>query len=178
MNTRHESANQHLYNADLSDKRVLIVDRHPPARDSLRLMLANLGITKVHGAGSSQEVLRQARGNTFDIILSDYMLEDGRDGQQLLEELRLQKLVPLSTVFIIVTSERGYHNVVGVAELAPDDYLIKPFTADQLQLRLGKALFRKHDLGQILRNMDNGAYQKALTACNEYIEGGGQFLVE
>ena len=178
MNTRREAASQHLYQADLTDKRVLIVDRHPPARDSMRLMLANLGITKVHGAGSSQEVLRQARGNTFDIILSDYMLEDGRDGQQLLEELRLQKLVPLSTVFIIVTSERSYHNVIGVAELAPDDYLVKPFTADQLQQRLGRALFRKNDLGPILRNMDNGAYQKALTACNEYIEGGGQFLVD
>lgn len=178
MANRNESAHQHLYSADLSDKRVLIVDRHPAARDSLRLMLANLGITKVHGAGSSQEVLRQARGNTFDIIFSDYMLEDGRDGQQLLEELRLQKLVPLSTVFMIVTSERGYHNVIGVAELAPDDYLIKPFTGDQLQARLGKALFRKNEIAQILRNMDNGAYQKALTACNDYIEAGGEFIVD
>lgn len=178
MANRNESAHQHLYSADLSEKRVLIVDRHPAARDSLRLMLANLGITKVHGAGSSQEVLRQARGNTFDIIFSDYMLEDGRDGQQLLEELRLQKLVPLSTVFMIVTSERGYHNVIGVAELAPDDYLIKPFTGDQLQARLGKALFRKNEMAQILRNMDNGAYQKALTACNDYIEAGGEYIVD
>ena len=178
MTSRSESAQNHLYSADLSDKRVLIVDRHPMARDALRLMLANLGITKVHGAGSSQEVLRQARGNTFDVIFSDYMLEDGRDGQQLLEELRLQKLVPLSTVFIIVTSERGYHNVIGVAELAPDDYLVKPFTAEQLQGRLAKALYRKNDIAQILRSMDSGAYQKALTACNDYIEAQGEFLID
>ena len=178
MSTRNESAQNHLFSANLTDKRVLIVDRHSMARDALRLMLANLGITKVHGAGSSQEVLRQARGNTFDVIFSDYMLEDGRDGQQLLEELRLQKLVPLSTVFIIVTSERGYHNVMGVAELAPDDYLVKPFTADQLQVRLGKALFRKNDIALILRNMDSGAYQKALIACNDYIEAGGEFLTD
>jgi DNA-binding response OmpR family regulator len=44
--------------------------------------------------------------------------------------LRQQHLVRLSTVFIIITSERTYHNVVSVAELAPDDYLIKPFTAE------------------------------------------------
>lgn len=178
MATRSESAQQHLYSADFTDKRVLIVDRHPPARDAMRLMLANLGITKVHGAGSSVEVLRQARANTFDIILSDYQLEDGRDGQQLLEELRLQKLVPLSTVFLIVTSERGYHNVIGVAELAPDDYLVKPFTADQLQVRLGKAMYRKHDIAQILRSMDSGAYQKALAACNDYVERNGEFLTD
>ena len=178
MATRSESAHQHLFSADLSDKRVLTVDRHAPARDAMRLMLANLGITKVHGAGSSQEVLRQARANTFDIILSDYMLEDGRDGQQLLEELRLQKLVPLSTVFIIVTSERGSQNVIGVAELAPDDYLVKPFTADQLQIRLAKALHRKHDIAQILRNMDSGAYLQALAACTDYLQGHGEFIID
>jgi len=178
MALRHDAAQDHLYRADLSDKRVLVVDRHAPARDAMRLMLANLGITKVHGAGSSLEVLRQARASTFDIILSDYMLEDGRDGQQLLEELRLQKLVPLSTVFIIVTSERGYHNVLGVAELAPDDYLVKPFTADQLQARLGKALFRKNDIAQILRSMDTGAYLKALVACDDYLQGEGDFVTD
>ena len=178
MATRSESAHQHLFSADLSDKRVLTVDRHAPARDAMRLMLANLGITKVHGAGSSQEVLRQARANTFDIILSDYMLEDGRDGQQLLEELRLQKLVPLSTVFIIVTSERGSQNVIGIAELAPDDYLVKPFTADQLQVRLAKALHRKHELAPILRNMDSGAYLKALTGCTDYLQGQGEFTID
>lgn len=72
----------------LTKKRVLIVDRHPPARDSLRLMLSALGVTAVHGAGSSAEVIRQVKGNRFDIVLSDFILDDGRDGQQLLEELR------------------------------------------------------------------------------------------
>jgi CheY-like chemotaxis protein len=68
----------------LSKKRVLIVDRHSPARDSLRLMLGALGVTAVHGAGNSAEVIRQVKGNRFDIILSDFVLDDGRDGQQLL----------------------------------------------------------------------------------------------
>jgi DNA-binding response OmpR family regulator len=178
MSPLDESAKQHLFNADLSDKRVLIVDRHPPARDALRMMLGNLGITKVHGAGSGQEVLRQTAGNAFDIILSDYMLEDGRDGQQLLEELRLQRLVPLSTIFIVVTGERNYRNVVGVAELTPDDYLIKPFTTEQLLTRLGRALYRKDRLARILRNLDAGAYQLALSACDELIGHANEFLLE
>lgn len=178
MSLFDESAKQHMFNADLSDKRVLIVDRNSPARDALRMMLSNLGITKVHGAGSAQEVLRQARANTFDVILSDYMLDDGRDGQQMLEELRLQKLVPLSTIFMVVTSERGYQNVVGVAELTPDDYLVKPFTAEQLHTRLGKALYRKDQLARILRSLDAGALQAALLACNELIDNNGEFFLD
>lgn len=173
-----ESARNHLYSSDLSALRVLIVDRHAAARDALRIMLSNLGIAKVQGAGSSIEVLRLAKSGSFDVILSDYVLEDGRDGQQLLEELRLQKLIPLSTVFIIVTSERAYHNVVGVAELTPDDYLVKPFTAEKLNNRLGRALFRKSELSRALRYVDAGSYAKALAACDELIAGDGSFTLD
>ena len=70
---------------ELPQKRVLIVDRFPAARDALRTMLSTLGITSVAGAGNSVEVLRQVRAANFDIILSDYVLDDGRDGQQFLE---------------------------------------------------------------------------------------------
>lgn len=154
----------------LTKKRVLIVDRHSPARDSLRLMLAALGVTAVHGAGNSAEVIRQVNANRFDIILSDFVLDDGRDGQQLLEELRHAHLIPLSTVYLIITSERGHANVVALAELAPDDYLIKPFTADQLQIRLVKAIYKKHVLRKIYEQIERGALQEAIVACDRVIQ--------
>jgi len=154
----------------LTKKRVLIVDRHSPARDSLRLMLANLGVTAVHGAGNSAEVIRQVKANRFDIILSDFVLDDGRDGQQLLEELRHAHLIPLSTVYLIITSERGYTNVVSLAELAPDDYLIKPFTGEQLQARLIKAIFKKHVLRKVYEQIERGALQEAIAACDRVIQ--------
>ena len=150
----------------LTQKRVLIVDRHPPARDSLRLMLGSLGVTAVHGAGNSAEVIRQVKGKRFDIILSDFILDDGRDGQQLLEELRHTHLIPLSTVYMIITSERSYTNVVALAELAPDDYLIKPFTGEQLQARLIKAIYKKHVLRKIYQHIERGALQEAIAACD------------
>lgn len=154
----------------LTKKRVLIVDRHSPARDSLRLMLGALGVTAVHGAGSSAEVIRQVKGNRFDIILSDFVLDDGRDGQQLLEELRHAHLIPLGTVYMIITSERSYTNVVALAELAPDDYLIKPFTSEQLQARLVRAIYKKHVLRKIYEQIERGALQEAIAACDRVIQ--------
>ena len=156
--------------AELSRQRVLIVDRHPAARDSLRLMLANLGITQVHGAGSAAEVLRQVRNNRFDIVLSDYFLEGERDGQQLLEELRHTHLLPLEAVYLIVTSERSAPNVASLAELTPDDYLIKPFTADLLQSRLVRALYKKRQLRPIHAAMARGDFAEALAACTRLLE--------
>ncbi|MDE2439466.1 MAG: response regulator [Betaproteobacteria bacterium] len=162
----------------LTKKRVLIVDRHPPARDSLRLMLGALGVTAVHGAGNSAEVIRQVKGNRFDIILSDFVLDDGRDGQQLLEELRHAHLIPLSTVYMIITSERSYTNVVALAELAPDDYLIKPFTADQLQSRLVKVIYKKHILHRIYEQIERGALQEAIAACDRVIQQQPSYMYD
>jgi predicted Zn-dependent protease len=157
----------------LASKRALLVDRHPNARSSLRIMLSMLGVTAVHNAGNSVEVIRQVKAHRFDIILSDYILDDGRDGQQLLEELRQQHLIALSTVFMIITSERAYQKVVAVAELAPDDYLIKPFNADQLEGRLMRAIYKKYFFAQVFELLEQGAYADALIAC----ESLGESLV-
>ncbi len=168
----------HSLSKELALKRVLLVDRHASARNSLRMMLSSLDITTVHNAGSTIEVLRQVKANRFDIILSDFILDDGRDGQQLLEELRQQHLISLSTIFIIITSERSYQNVVSVAELGPDDYLIKPFTAEQLQGRLARAVYKKKFFGQVFGHLDNGSFVQALAACEGLIARDGGFLYD
>ena len=163
---------------ELPRMRVLLVDRHASARNTLRMILSTLGISAVHNASNSTEVMRQVKAYSFDIIFADYHLDDGRDGQQLLEELRQQRLISLSTVYMVVTAERGYHNVVSVAELAPDDYLIKPFTADQLQSRLVKALYKKKYFERVFRHLDNGAFNDALAACEALIGKDDQFLYD
>ncbi|EXI91202.1 MAG: Chemotaxis protein CheY [Candidatus Accumulibacter regalis] len=168
----------HKMSKELALKRALLIDRYPNARSSLRIMLSALGVTSVHNAGTSAEVLRQVRIHHFDIILSDYQLEDGRDGQQLLEELRQQRLVALSTVFMLITSERAYHNVVSIAELAPDDYLIKPFTADELHGRLVRALYRKQFFAPLYEHLDNGAFSDALKACQRLLAQESGFLFD
>ena len=150
---------------ELARMRVLLVDRHTTARNSLRIILSTLGVSSVHSAGTTAEVLRQVRAYSFDIILADYHLDDGRDGQQLLEELRHKHLISLGTVYMLITAERGYHNVVSVAELAPDDYLIKPFTGDQLQIRLSRAIYKKRFFERVFEELDNGAYEDALATC-------------
>jgi CheY-like chemotaxis protein len=162
----------------LTQKRVLIVDRHAPARDSLRQLLGVMGVTTVHGAGNSAEVIRQVKAHRFDIILSDFVLDDGRDGQQLLEELRHANLIPLSTVYVIITSERGYTNVVSLAELAPDDYLIKPFTSEQLQARLIKVIYKKYVLRKIYEGIENGALNEAVIACDRVIQQQPNYIYD
>lgn len=166
---------QQTLGKEMSSKRALLIDRYPNARTSLRMMLSAMGIGLIDNAGTSADVFRQLRAHRFDIILSDYLLEDERDSQQLLEELREQHLLPRSTVFIVITSERAYHNVVSVAELAPDDYLIKPFTAHELNVRLARALYKKRFFAKLYEHLDNGAYVEALVTCERLIRQDSGF---
>ena len=168
----------HRVAKDLVRMRVLLVDRHNSARNSMRVILSTLGVKSIHNAGTSAEVLRQVSNNSFDVILADYHLDDGRDGQQLLEELRQKQLVSLTTVYIVITAERAYQNVVSVAEFAPDDYLIKPFTAEQLHVRLAKAVHKKKYFVRVLEHLDKGAFADALAACEGLIGNDDSFLYD
>lgn len=125
------------------DLKFLVIDDQPAARQSLRICAQNMGAFSVEFSVGYQDAIGRIRLRVPDIILCDYMLGDDRSGQQLLEELRRQKLLPDESVFMMVTAEQSYEQVVAAVELAPDDYIIKPFSPDRLQFRLDRALRRK-----------------------------------
>jgi DNA-binding response OmpR family regulator len=148
----------------LAGKRVLIADKNQVTHSVMRDTCYVLGATSVHYAAGSQEVMRAVKQREVQLILCEYLLDDTRDGQRVLEELRTQKLIPLSTIFMMITAERSYKQVVAVAEFAPDDYLIKPFTTEQLRLRLIRANEKKHIFERAYSFLENNQYEEAINA--------------
>lgn len=157
---------------NLKTKSTLIVDDSRAMRDMLRIHLSNLGISQVRMAERISDALREIKERPFDIILCDYHLGDGRNGQQFLEELRSRDLIHLSEVFIMVTSEQKYTNVIAVAEYAPDDYLIKPFVSNALEQRISAAFEKKDALRAIFSAMDAKDFKKAFEECQNYLLQG------
>ena len=129
--------------ADYSKKRFLVIDDQPLAREALRTIAQTVGAFAVEFATNYQDAIYRIRNNVPDIILCDYVLGDGRSGQQLLEELRRFNLLPDETIFMMVTGEQSYEQVVSAVELVPDDYIIKPFSPDKLMLRLDRIMDKK-----------------------------------
>lgn len=164
--------------AEYRGRKVLIVDRHPVVRSMLRDLVATLGVTSIFMAGSSHDVKRHVGSTTFDMIFCDYLLEPHKDGQQLLEELRHTRAIPLSTIFMIVTGERAYQSVVSVAELAPDDYLLKPFTPEHLAQRLHKALEKKHAFRIAHDLIEAGKPGEAIVECEVIARGHSRYLFD
>ncbi|WP_374603211.1 tetratricopeptide repeat protein [Niveibacterium sp.] len=151
----------------VEDLTVLVVENQSNMRTQLRNMLAMCGITKLQAAQSAGTAIRKLRDEVFDIILCEYHLGEGQDGQHFLEDIRNHHLIPLSTLFIMVTGERSYERVVGAAELAPNDYILKPFAPDLLRNRLERALNKREAFMHAWQLIEAGNAADAITACEE-----------
>jgi DNA-binding response OmpR family regulator/Tfp pilus assembly protein PilF len=158
--------------------RALVVDDYPGMRSALKLTLSNFGLSKIQMAGSAPEAISRIQNNQYDFILCDFNLGDGRDGQQLLEELRHRGLISLEMVFIMVTAESIYEKVVATAELAPDDYMIKPFSAEMLRNRLESILLRKMAFKEIYRNFTDHDLEAAMAGCDLLIASKPKYVVD
>ena len=129
---------------------------------ALRSIAQTVGAFAVEFASNYQDAIYRIRNNVPDIILCDYILGDGRSGQQLLEELRRFNLLPDETIFMMVTGEQSYEQVVSAVELVPDDYIIKPFSPDKLLLRLNRIVQKKDFFAAYYREKRQKEYQRAL----------------
>lgn len=169
-----------LPEAAFSKLSYLIVDDSSTMRASLRITVTTMGGTNIDVATNPNEVLYRIRtmNRRYDVILCDYNLNADRDGQQLLEELRARELVSLRTIFIMVTAENTYQKVVSAVELAPDDYLIKPFSGEVLKDRLTRQIYKKHLLRGVYDALEAHEPDKALARCDKLLRGENPFRVE
>ena len=145
-----------------ANKRFLVIDDQPLAREGLRAIAQTVGAFAVEFASNYQDAIYRIRNNTPDIILCDYILGDGRSGQQLLEELRRFNLLPDDAIFMMVTGEQSYEQVVAAVELVPDDYIIKPFSPEKLLLRLDRILAKKRFFATYYKEKRAQEYARAL----------------
>ena len=156
---------------DWADKNYLIVDDFVGVRQLLRESLRSLGAKNIDQASSGGEAMGLLARIRYDVVLCDYNLGDGKNGQQVLEEARVRNLVNPSTVWLMVSAEKSVESVMGAAEHQPDAYLIKPITEGVLLTRLNRVWHKK----QIFRLIDQAYaekdYLRAARLCDAAIEG-------
>jgi two-component system KDP operon response regulator KdpE len=113
---------------------ILIVEDEPPIRRLLRTTLAAQDY-RVLEAATGAEALAALRHHRPDLVLLDLGLPD-IDGLALIGQIRARGPVP-----IVVLSSRGEEAAkVAALDAGADDYVTKPFGADELMARLRAAL--------------------------------------
>jgi tetratricopeptide (TPR) repeat protein len=156
----------------------LIIEPHAGMRASLHNMLNLCGLTRIEDASSSGQAIRMLAARQFDLVLCEYALDGGQDGQQMLEDLRHHRMIQPATLFFMVTGEGNFNKVVSAAELQPNDYILKPFTADSMLDRIGRALDKRQALAAIRQLLELGDHRGAIAACAEAEQAQPRYAAE
>ncbi|MEH6472002.1 MAG: response regulator [Halopseudomonas sp.] len=150
-----------------SKLRVLIIEDFASFSSALRGMLSQYGVQEIEIAATGEKALPLMTHNAFDIVLSDYNLGEGRNGNDLLEEAKQNKLLKSDCVYIMITAENAAEMVMGALEYQPDEYLTKPFTKEVLHARLERLLTRRAALLPIYKAIDKGKLDEAVSQCEK-----------
>lgn len=116
--------------------RVLIVDDEPAIRRLLSGILQRGGY-QAELAGNATEALAALKPANIDAMLLDLGLPD-RDGMEVIAAVRAKSALPI----IVVTARDDTAEKIAALDLGADDYVTKPFNADELLARLRSALRR------------------------------------
>ena len=116
--------------------RILICDDEPGLRTVIRRYAQFEGHEAIE-AGNGVEAVEACKKEEIDIIIMDIMMPE-MDGFSAVKEIRKISAVP-----VIMLSARGeeYDKILGF-ELGVDDYVVKPFSAKELMLRIDAILRR------------------------------------
>lgn len=159
-----------IQNVDWAEKNYLIVDDFVGVRQLLRESLRNLGAKNIDQASSGGEAMGLLARIRYDVVLCDYNLGEGKNGQQVLEEARMRNLLMPSSVWLMVSAEKSVESVMGAAEHQPDAYLIKPITEGVLLTRLNRVWHKKQVFKMIDQAYAEKDYLRAAKLCDAQIE--------
>jgi tetratricopeptide (TPR) repeat protein len=156
---------------DLKKKKVLIVEDFSSFRSTVKRMLQAFGLMYIDEAADGEEAISKISKRKYDIIICDYNLGSGKDGQQVLEEARGRRHIDYSTVFIMATAENTMNMLMGALEYQPDAYLVKPFNREILERRLKEWVNKKDNLQDIEKAIEKKDHETVISLCDQIMKG-------
>ncbi len=154
---------------NLKTQKILVVEDFSIMRKAIKEMLFRAEARNVAEAENANVALDQMAKEKFDIILCDYNLGTGKNGQQMLEEAKYRKLLPANALFIMVTAEQTQSMVLSAMDNKPDDYLTKPFNSQQLLGRIEKHFNRKQFFAEIELAIEKNNIPQAIVLCENLL---------
>lgn len=117
--------------------KILLVEDYVPLRTSIAQVIRESG-HHVDETGDGLEAMHLAVKNNYVLAIVDVMLP-GADGLEVLREIRRSQK---DTAVLIITARDSVEDRVKGLDAGADDYLVKPFSMDELTARV-RALLRR-----------------------------------
>jgi len=120
-----------------SQSRVLVVEDEANIRRFVRMALSAEGYEVVE-AETVQRALIETGTRCPNLVVLDLGLPDG-DGIDFIRDLRCWATIPV----IVLSAREGVEDKIASLDAGADDYLVKPFSADELMARV-RVQLRRH----------------------------------
>ena len=114
-------------------------------RRIVKNVLKQIGYTELAEAENGKEALNKLKDHTFGLVVSDWNMPE-MNGIELLKAIRADpelKHIPV----LMVTAEAQKENIIEAVQAGVSNYVVKPFTAEALQEKLGKIFSKKAPVG-------------------------------
>lgn len=116
--------------------RILIVDDFSGVRKIIRAILKKIGFKNIGMAESGKAALGALKREKYDLVLCDWNMPD-MSGLEVLKIIKSDdKLMEIP--FIMVTAEAQKQNVIDAVRAGVSNYIVKPFTEEQIAQKLEK----------------------------------------
>lgn len=121
--------------------KILIVDDQDAILRIIKGLLAELGYNDIRTASNGQKACVILKQEKIEMIISDWNMPQ-MTGIELLKFIRQD--TPLANIpFIMVTAEAEKDNIVEAIQAGVDQYVVKPFSADDLKKKMDLALKKR-----------------------------------
>jgi len=120
--------------------RILVVDDEPDLVAALARGLKREGYA-VDTATSGQEALAKASWNPYDLVCLDLNMPD-LDGLEVCNSLRTSSFQGITPRVLMLTARDTIEDRIQGLDVGADDYLVKPFSFDELAARVRSLLRR------------------------------------
>ncbi|WP_353393090.1 tetratricopeptide repeat protein [Hydrogenophaga sp. 5NK40-0174] len=138
--------------------------------------LREFGVGRIVQCSRPSDARLKLELGTYDLVVCEQHFDaEDTTGQELLDDLRQNCMLPFFTIFVIVTSQATYSKVAEAAESALDAYLIKPHTSTALTDRIALARDRKIALHDIFDAIDRENYREAARLCKQRFDARGPY---
>ena len=115
--------------------KILVVDDMVTMRRIVKNILRQLGFSNIDEAENGQEALQKLRSDTFGCVVSDWNMPvmTGIDMLRAIKADEKLKAIPV----LIVTGKAQQSNLVEAVQAGASNYIVKPFTVETMQEKLG-----------------------------------------
>lgn len=119
------------------ERKILVVDDEQPIRTAVIKRLQRLGFSCVEAPNGDMAVKAVSEDPDIGIVLIDIRMP-GRSGLEVIGDLRA--VAHDEIAFVVITGHGGFEEAVEALRLGASDFLMKPFSSEQLEAAISKCM--------------------------------------